>query len=110
MKHKVINLTIPSGSDYISGKLNLEEGRVVACALLTDSTPNIPVNIKLEDSGNDILHPYVSYKEFQPTNGNHFDSRKKLDFDGNQDVLVFAKSNTALDTDFTFQLLFYIEK
>lgn len=110
LKHKVVNLTIPSGDTTTDAPLNLEEGNVVACALFKNIDPSSNVNVKIETSNSDELHPFVSYQEYQPTNGNHFDSRKRLNFSGGRDIRVFAKSNTPLTDDFTFQMIFYIDQ
>ena len=110
LKHKVVNLTIPSGEDYKDAPIFLEEGNIVACALHTDNTPSSNVNVKIEDNKSDELHPYVTYKEYQPTNGNHFESRKPIHFSGGREIKVFAKSSTALTEDFNFQLIFYIDQ
>lgn len=110
LKHKVVNLTIPAGDDYKDVALFLDEGKVIACALHTDNSPSSNVNVKLEDSNSNELHPFVSHKEYQPTNGNHFESRKSIHFSGGREVKVFAKSSNALTEEFNFQLIFYIDQ
>ncbi|AUC13682.1 hypothetical protein BTO06_04030 [Tenacibaculum sp. SZ-18] len=110
LKHTVVNLTIPSGDSVDDATLKLEEGNVVACALFKNNDPSSNVNVKIEASNSDELHPFVSYQEYQPTNGNHFDSRKRLYFSGGREIRIFAKSNTPLTDEFTFQMIFYIDQ
>ncbi|WP_407268775.1 hypothetical protein [Tenacibaculum maritimum] len=110
LKYKVINFSIPVGSTPVTKSIRIEKGQVEKCSLFTDDTPNTGVNIKIEENGGDDIHPYVTYKEFQPTNGNHLDSRKDLVFDGNRDINVIAMPMGDLEAPFNFQMIFYIEQ
>ncbi len=110
MNYKVVTVTIPKGREQERQEVKVEDGTIIACALHTDHVPSSMVKIKLEDTNLNEIHPFVSYKEFQPTNGNHFESRKHLNVDGNRDVVVFAKTSKPLQKAFSFDLLFYVEK
>ncbi len=109
MEFSVINVTIPAGDNAEIGYEILEGGNVVAVALLTDDSPSEPVNVKINNANNDVIHPSVNYKEYIPTNGNHFESRKRMNFKGGSKVKVTANSVSNLTSAFTFQMLFYIE-
>ena len=111
LKTKVVNITIKERGNYDASELKIERGKVVKCALFTETSPGEIVNVKIEDANNnEELHPFVTYKEFQPTNGNHFDSRKDLHFDGNRTIKVIAQAKNDLAKDFTFQLVVYLDQ
>ncbi|XRE42353.1 hypothetical protein ACIVBQ_000557 [Tenacibaculum discolor] len=110
IKHSVINGRIENGTNSVQVQGFIKPGKVVKLALFSDSSPSKPVNVKLEDTGGDELHPLVSHKEYEPTNGNHFESRKEIYFEGNRDVVVKAVSSENHTSDFNFQLIFYIEQ
>ncbi|MCF2875424.1 MULTISPECIES: TRAM domain-containing protein [unclassified Tenacibaculum] len=111
LKTKVINITIKERGDFDSKELKIDSGKVVKCALFTDAAPGEIVNIKIEDANNnEELHPFVTHKEYQPTNGNHFDSRKDIHFDGNRRINVVAKAIKPLAKEFTCQMMFYIDQ
>jgi hypothetical protein len=109
LKPKVINITVPVGSTPITKSIHIEAGQVVKCALFTDGVPESQVNVKIESDGGDELHPFVTYKEYEPTNGNHFESRKDLNFQGNTDIKVTAQPLGGLGRPFSFQMIFYVK-
>ncbi|WP_272149130.1 hypothetical protein [Tenacibaculum aiptasiae] len=111
LKTKVINVTLDGSSGYGEAILKIDSGIVEKCALFALNTPEGIVNVKIEDANNnEELHPFVTYKEFQPTNGNHYDSRKDIHFDGNRTVKVVAQSAKPLREDFVFQMMFYLNQ
>ncbi|WP_299124208.1 hypothetical protein [uncultured Tenacibaculum sp.] len=111
LKIKVINITIKERGDFDSKELKIDSGKVEKCALFTENSPSEIVNIKIEDANtNEELHPFVTHKEFQPTNGNHFDSRKDIHFDGNRRIKIVAQAIKPLAKEFTGQMVFYINQ
>ena len=110
MKIKALNIKIPTGSDYSDAEINIPEGVIARCSIFTDDKPSYPVDVRLEDVNSEELHPFVSYKEYQPTNGNHYESRKSLNVLGNRTIRVIAKSRQNVTEDFDFQMIFYVEK
>ncbi|WP_272152120.1 hypothetical protein [Tenacibaculum aiptasiae] len=109
LKAKVVNIRIPAGDNNDTQPLHIELGKVVKCALFKEEAPDQPVNVKIEDIQGHELHPSVTYKEYEPTNGNHYDSRKDIHFDGNREIRVIAQAKSALRKDFVFQMMFYFE-
>lgn len=111
LKTKVIVLSINERGDFDSKELKIDSGKVVKCALFTENSPSEIVNIKIEDANNkEELHPFVTHKEYQPTNGNHFESRKDIHFDGNRRINVVAQAIKPLAKAFTCQMMFYIDQ
>lgn len=110
LKSKVVTITIPSGENNDSQPLHIEMGKVVKCALFKQNEPSTNVNVKIEKIDGDTLHPFITYKEYEPTNGNHFDSRKDIHFDGSIDIKVIAQATKDLAEDFSFQMVFYFEQ
>lgn len=112
IKSKVANIKIVSGTNKDSKIIHIEKGTVLKCALFVNgSLPSEIVNVKIEDaSTGDELHPFITYHEYQPTNGNHFDSRKDMHFDGNRDVKITTQAMGDLAADFNFQMIFYYNK
>ncbi|WP_299106045.1 hypothetical protein [uncultured Tenacibaculum sp.] len=110
LKFNILNITVPQGQTFGSAELQIDSGYVEKCALLTNDAPSEFINVKIEDIGGDELHPSVSYKEYQPTNGNHYDSRKSIDFKGNRKIKVTAYSDKAVAKDFKFQMVFYVDQ
>ena len=112
IKSKVANINVISGSNSDSKTIYIEKGSVLKCALFLNSTlPSEIVNVKIEDANTgDELHPFTTYHEYQPTNGNHFDSRKDIHFDGNRDVKITAQAKEDLAADFNFQMVFYYDQ
>ncbi|CAL2104474.1 conserved protein of unknown function [Tenacibaculum sp. 190130A14a] len=108
-KSNVVNVTIEQSQPSGSQTLKIDSGIVTKCVLLTNDVPAEFINVKIEDVHGDELHPSVSYKEYQPTNGNHFESRKDIYFEGNRDIKVTAYADGAVSKAFKFQMLFYVE-
>lgn len=110
MQYTVIDLLIPANQATATISENIEDGKVVAVALFTDSTPSETVSLGIYDSSNKAIHPPVHIKEFVPTNGNHAESRKELVFTGGRKIKVTLNADDNLQTEFKGQLLFYIEE
>ncbi len=111
-KSKVANIKVLGGSNNDSTTVHIEKGRVLKCALFINSdVPSEIVNVKIEDANTgDELHPFITYHEYQPTNGNHLDSRKDLHFDGNREIKITAQAKDDLKADFIFQMVFYYDQ
>lgn len=110
LKHQVVNINIPEGERFDTQSVKLESGKIERMVLHVLSDPDINVDVKIEDNNSNDLHPYVTYKEYMPTNGNHISSRKEIQFDGNRTVNVLAKSNNDLTKPFKAQIIFYINQ
>lgn len=112
LKTKVANIKILSGSNYGSKTIHIEKGRVLKCALfLIGEAPSSVVNIKIEDAASgDELHPFITHHEYMPTNGNHFDSRKDLNIEGNRDIKITAQSLADLREEFNCQMVIYYDQ
>ncbi len=109
MKYSVIGLTIAAGASVDVQAEELEEGNVVKVALFTDDVPSDSVNIQIKGSEGEV-HPFVNYKEFTPTNGDHFESRKDFNIEAGRKITVTANADDALVAEFKCQVLFYIQE
>lgn len=109
MKHSVRNLVIANGASTGSVSVDLKQGNVVACAIYPSATPSSPVDIKIEDTQGDEIHPFITYKDFAPGNGNYLESRKPLSVGKHKTVEVIAKASGNLTSEVVFQVVFYIE-
>jgi hypothetical protein len=109
MKYTVIDLFIANGDSTSVESQELEEGKVIKVALFSETTPSEPIDIQIKGSEGEI-HPFVSHREFMPTNGNHLESRKDLEITGGRKITITARASGNLAADFKGQLLFYIEE
>lgn len=109
-KHSVKNIIIESGTDIGTASVTLKEGEVVACALYKDVVPSAAVDIKIEDSQGDELHPLMTYKDFEPGDGNYLESRKPLSLGKHRQVEIIAKASASLTAKVSFQMIFYIKE
>lgn len=106
----VLDIKVLNGENYAKGEVNLIGGNVKRVAILVDGAPSSLLNVKISDSAGGLIHPAVSYKEYQPTNGNHKESRKELEVSSEvRDLTIEATSRVALTADFEFQMVFYTE-
>lgn len=106
LQKSVVDITILSGAKTGENTVQLKSGNVVSCALYVDANPSKPVNVKIEDSHGEELHPSVSHKNYEQTNGDYETSFKPLDINGNQEISIVAKSKEAQTADFSFQIVF----
>ena len=94
-----------------STRIRLKNGNVVSVGFYPLSTPTENVNIKLETEKGEELHPAVTYKNFETTNGGSYSERfKPIGFKGGEPIEVILTSKVALTEDFKGQLVFNIEQ
>lgn len=110
MRYTVLDIVIPAGQSSFTDSISLDAGKVVKVALFTKSTPAENITLGVDDQNNKAIHPPVPYQEFQPTNGNHFESRKDLIFDGDRKVKVVLNADANLAAEFKGSFMFYIQE
>lgn len=102
----VVEVSILATESTGESRVKLKSGNVVSCALYENGDPSKPVNVKIEDSFGEEIHPFASHKNYKQTNGDYENSFKPIEIVGNQEIVVKARSAEAQTAKFTFQMIF----
>lgn len=108
MKNSVVEVKVSSGQSYKSEHLQLDSGKVLSCALYSNSNPSSPVSVRIKSKQGDHITPLLPFEDFKPTNGAYMASRKPVTVNV-QNIIVEAVAKSNLTQDWSFQLVFDID-